>query len=185
MRWIPLLLITYLVVFVQTSLGMVLSIRAPSLGVLSPDLMAILAVYIALHARSGTDVAISAWVLGLALDLTSSGGVSGSTVIGPMALAYTASAALLFRIREAFFRERALTQATLALFFCLAAHGLWVTVQAALAGGLPWAAYGRILLQAVGLAVYTALLTPLGHYVLGLIEKWFIAALAIRGQGRR
>ena len=185
MRWIPLLALTYVVVFVQTSLGTVLSIQVPSLGVLSPDLAAIVAVFIALRARSGLDAAISAWVLGLALDLTSAGGVSASTVIGPMSLTYVLASGMLFRIREAFFRERALTQALLALFFCLIAHWLWVTAQALLGGRLAWRDYGRILLQAAALAVYTAALTPLGHYFLGLIEKWFIATVAVRGQGRR
>lgn len=185
MRWIPLLLLAYLLVLIQTSLGRVLSIHTDPLGVLSVDLLAILAAYLALHARSGLDAVLGAWALGLMLDLTSSGGVSASTVIGPMALGYVLAGGLLFRIREAFFGERALTQAALTLVFCLVAHGFWVTAQASLAGGMSWPAYGRILLQAGALALYTAALTPLVHYLLNLIAKWFIAVPAARGQGRR
>ncbi|HOD80531.1 MAG: hypothetical protein BWX88_01404 [Planctomycetes bacterium ADurb.Bin126] len=185
MRWIPLFLLGYLLVLIQTSLGHVLSIQAPHLGVLSVDLLAILAVYVTLHARSALDAALAAWTLGLALDFTSSGGVSASTVIGPMALGYVLAGGLLYRIREAFFRERALTQATLTLFFCLLAHGFWVTAQALLAEEMTWPAYGRILAQAGALAFYTAAITPLVHYLLSLIERWFIATPAVRGQGRR
>jgi len=101
MRWIPLFLLGYLLVLIQTSLGHVLSIQAPPLGVLSVDLLAILAVYVTLHARSALDAALAAWTLGLALDFTSSGGVSASTVIGPMALGYVLAGGLLYRIREA------------------------------------------------------------------------------------
>ena len=57
--------------------------------------------------------------------------------------------------------------------------------QALLAGEMTWPAYGRILAQAGALALYTAAITPLVHYLLSLMERWFIATPAVRGQGRR
>ena len=92
-----------------------------------------------------------------------------------------APAGLLFRVREAFFRERAMTQAMLAMAFCLMAHGLWVTSQALLgAGEMAWSTYGRTLLQAVGVSGYTALLMPLVHFGLVKCRRWFLASSAGR-----
>ena len=183
MRWIPLLILTYLVVLFQTTLGRLLTIRTAGIGTIGPDLTALLAVFVAFYGRNGVEVMLAAWVLGLAVDLTTTGGVGSMTAVGPMPLAYALAAGLLFRVREAFFRERALTQGLLAAAFCLLAHGLWVTTQSLLGGRTTWAAYGRTLLQAAALACYTGLLMPLAHVLLGKAQRLFLAAPA--GPGRR
>ena len=120
---------------------------------------------------------VAGWALGLAVDLTTVAGVGSGTVVGPMAIAYALTAGLLFRVREAFFRERALTQALLAWGFCLIAHGLWVTMQSLRTDGdVSWSAYGRTLLQAAGLACYSAVLMPLVHFLLVKCQRWILTA---------
>lgn len=174
MRWILLLILAYLLVLVQTTAGKVLVAHTQALGAIGPDLLAIAAVFLAFRAREALDVMLAGWVLGFALDLTSGGGPGAGTVVGPMAISYTVSCWAVYRIREALFRERALTQALVTLIFVVSAHGLWITLQSLLAGGTSWQAFFRTLLQAVGVAVYTAALAPLGFFVLSKVERWFI-----------
>jgi len=186
-RWIRFLILTYLVVLVQTTAGRLLVFRTSAVGMVGPDLLALLAVFVALHVRNWADVMLAAWSLGLAVDLTTAGGPGGATVVGPMALAYALTAGLLFRVREAFFREQALTQMLLAWAFCLLAHGLWVTAQWLLAPGeMTASAYARTLGQAGALAVYTALLMPLAHFALSKGQRLLLTGPASRGRrGRR
>jgi rod shape-determining protein MreD len=186
MRWIPFLILAYLVVLLQTTLGRLLTFTASGMGSIGPDLTALVAVFVALHARSWPDAMMAAWTLGLAVDLTAAGGVGASTVVGPMSLAYALTAGLLFRVREAFFRERAMTQALLALAFCLVAHFVWVSMQSLLApGGVTASAFGHALLQVLALACYSALLTPLVHFLLGKCGRWFLVSPVGIGGGRR
>ena len=184
MRWIPFVILVYLIVLFQTTLGRALTFRVAEVGTIGPDIAALAAVYVAFHARGWADAMLAAWGLGLAIDLTTAGGVGVLTVVGPMPIAYALAGGLLFRVREALFRERALTQALLALAFCLLAHGLWVTAQWVLTGGgLHWPAYGWSLLQVLASACYSALLMPLMHVGLGKCRRWFLPAAA--GPGRR
>jgi rod shape-determining protein MreD len=185
MRWIPFLILTYVVLLIQCTAGRVLVIHPEGLAPIGPDLAALVAVFMAFYARGWADAVLAAWVLGLALDLTAGGGV-GATAVGPMALAYAGAAGLLFRVREAFFRERAMTQALLALAFCLLTHTAWVTVQSLLAHGeVTASAYGLMMLQAVALACYSAALMPLVHFVLARCQRWFLTAPVGSGRRRR
>ena len=184
MRWIPFLILTYAVVLVETSVGWVLFIDISSLGAVGADLAAMVAVFVALHARGAADAMLAAWTLGLAADLTCGGGVGAVTVLGPMSIAYCLAAGLLWRAREAFFRERALTQAMLAFAFVALAHGMWATAQAVLAPGhVTLGDYGRTLLQVLAVACCTAVLMPLAHYVLRKCQRVFLVAAA--GPARR
>jgi rod shape-determining protein MreD len=179
MRWIPFLILTYLVVLAETSVGWVLFIESSSLGAVGPDLAAMVAVFVAFYARGATDAMLAAWALGLAVDLTTGGGLGATTVLGPMSIAYCLVAGALWRAREAFFRERALTQAMLAFAFVALAHGTWATAQAALAPGqVSLGDYGRTLLQVLAVACYTAVLMPLAHYVLRRCQRFFLVSAA-------
>jgi len=184
MRWIPFIVLIYLVLLVQTTVGKILTFTGGGLGRVGPDLLAIVVVFAALHTRSVTDVALAAWAAGLGLDLTTAGGPGATAVLGPMSLAYVVAAWIVYRLREAVFRERALPQALLALIFCAAAHGTWVTLQTALGGGA-WADYGRHLALAAALSVYTAVLMPLGHLALVPVRGLIIAAPAERSRRAR
>jgi rod shape-determining protein MreD len=184
MRWIPFLILAYLVVLLQTTAGQFLTIKTAGIGSIGPDLTALVAVFVAFYARNWVDAVLAAWALGLAIDLTAAGGPGAVTVVGPMSIAYCVATGLLFRVREAFFRERALTQALLAWAFCLLAHGLWVTAQSLLAAGeMTWRGYGQTLLQAAALACYTAVLMPMVHFALSKCQRWFLPAPV--GPGRR
>jgi len=186
MRWIPFVILAWLLVIVQTTLGRVLTLSGTPIGSIGPDFLAILAVFVALQARSGLDAALAAWVLGLALDLTAAGGVTSPTVVGPMPIAYALAATLVYWLREAVFRERALIQALLAALFCLVAHGIWVTAQSLRASGeMTWSAYGEVLVQAVALAAYTALLMPMGYWALRYLRRIFMMAPSGRSRRRR
>ncbi|MBL7133868.1 MAG: rod shape-determining protein MreD [Phycisphaerae bacterium] len=177
MRWIPLLILTYVVVLLETTVGRALFINTASLGSVGPDLTALVVVFVAFYARSATDAMIAAWILGFAVDLTVGGAMGAMTVVGPMSIAYCLVAGLLWRVRDAFFRERAVTQALLALAFCALAHGAWVTAQAMLAPGpAAFGDYGRTLGQALAGACYTALLMPLAHYGLSKCQRMFFVS---------
>jgi len=177
MRWIPLLILTYVVVLLETTLGRALFIDTVSLGSVGPDLTALVAVFVVFHARGATDAMLTAWILGFAVDLTVGGAAGGMAVVGPMSIAYSLVAGMLWRVRDAFFRERAVTQALLALAFCALAHGAWVTMQAMLAPGPGgFGDYGRTMLQALAVAVYTAALMPLAHYALSRCQRMFLVA---------
>jgi len=164
MRWVPLAILAYLVLLAQTTVGRVLAFDWPAVGTIGPDLLAMVAVYGALHARLRADAMLAAWGLGLLVDLTTAGGPGTVTRVGPMAAGYVLAVWVVASLREAFFRERAGAQVLLAAVFCAVAHGLWVTAQSLLA--MRWADYGAMLLQAACLAAYTGLLMPLGHWAL-------------------
>ena len=168
MRWIYFLLVVLIAVLVQTTVGQVLWFRS-SLGWVGPVFPAAVAVFVGLHAHSALDAALAGWALGFALDLTLSGGG-----MGLLALLYAAAAAGVFRIREAFFRERVVTQVLLGFFFCVFAHELWLLCQALLPGGAHGLS-GRLALQALGLSAYTAVLTPLVCAALRRMERLIVA----------
>ncbi|MCK4601413.1 MAG: hypothetical protein KAU28_03035 [Phycisphaerae bacterium] len=187
MRWIPFIILAYPILLVQTTLGRVLIIHSDHLGAVWPDFLAILAVFVALRAKALLDVMLAAWTLGLLVDLTTAGGPGGAAVIGPMAIAYTFGAFVVYRVREAFFREHRLPQVLLTFVFCLLAHWLWVTIQSLLAGGMSFSIYTRVLLQVVLVSAYTAALMLLGHPGLARCQRFFLTVPSGRSRraGRR
>ena len=170
------ILLTLIGIALAGVLGRLLTFSTDSIGQIGPDLAAVFAVFVALHARSAVDALGAGWVLGFSIDLLSAGAVEGGACVGIMSLSYMAGAGAVFWVREAFFRDRPLTQAILGGLFCLIAHGLWTTGQAARAGD--WSAWRRMLPQMLALTAYTALLTPLGHVVLARMRRLFLVAPA-------
>ena len=186
MRWVFLAILIYLLVLAQTTLAGILTFRMGGVGLVGPDLLAVLAVYVALRARAGVDVMLSAWLMGFAVDLTTGAGADVSTVVGVMSLGYVLGAGAVFRMREVMFRENILVQCVLTAVFCVIAHGFWVTVQWFLGfRTTPWSGYFQMLLQALLLSVYTAALMPLGRAGLRRCERWIIAASTDRPGRRR
>jgi rod shape-determining protein MreD len=182
MRWIPFILLTLLVVLLQRTLGPVLTFTPRGIGSVGPDLAAMVAVYVACQTRTWEDAMLGGWLLGFAVDIAV--GAAG-VAVGPMAITYALAAGLLFRSRDAFFHERAVTQGVLGMGFCLVAHGLWVTFQSMLGSpGMDWNVYGHTMLQAALLALYTGGLMPLAHALLRGVRRLIIVAPAGRG-GRR
>lgn len=153
MRWFYFLLIVLIGTMVQTTLAQFLWVRTP-VGWVGPEILAVVAVYFAFNARSGVDAALAGWILGFALDLTTSG-----EGMGLLSLLYAALSAGLFVVRRAFFRERMLSQMLTTLAFCLAAYQVW-TLYVLVMAGLPLSSWPGRALQAAGLAGYTALVAP-------------------------
>ncbi len=176
MRWVFLAILTYILVLLQTTVVGLVTFRIPWVGYVGPDLLAVLAVFVALRARSGVDVMLTAWILGMTLDVTTGAGARVSTAVGPMAIGYVLAAGVAFRIREIFFRDSVPAQCLLAFLFCLTAHGVWVISQWLLAlrsvsaGGLM-----AMLVQVLLVSIYTAAIMPLVCIGLRRCERWIIA----------
>lgn len=184
MRWVPLVIFSYLFVVLQSTLGRILTLDRLAMGAVGPDFLALMAVFLALQVRSASEAMIGGWVLGMWLDVYTAGGAGPATVIGPMSIAYAVGVGLVFRIREALFRDRAIPQMLLAVFFVFFCHGLWVTVQTIAAGQLGWGGYGHLLLRVLLSAVYSALLMPLVYMLLMSCRSWLISSPP-QGRGSR
>jgi len=135
-------------------------------------------VFFALSLRDPRDSMMAAWSLGLAMDLMLCGMGGAPTAVGPMCIAYVVGSIAVFRVREAFFRERALARALLVLLFCLIVQSLWVTMQTIL--NFAWSSWWPAMAKAVGISLYAALVAPLVCIVLQQCAGWFIAAPARR-----
>ena len=180
MRWIPFVIASFLLVVVQSTAGRAVSFTMGSARLVGPDLVAIFAVFIVLNARFGVDAMIAAWLAGLMVDLTTAAAAGSPTAVGPMAIAYVAAAGVVFRVREAFFRDQLLPQVLLGLIFCLVAHGLWLTLQSARAWSFE--RYAPSLVTAVYAAAYTGVLTPFVCYALNRVRSWFLTGQAARAR---
>jgi cell shape-determining protein MreD len=159
MRWIPFIILVYVVLVVQSSLGL-----AMGFGGVSPDLLAVVAVAVALWAPNAMTAMLAAWVLGFALDLTITGATGGLTVAGPMSLAYLVGARLIFNLREIVYNDRVIIRGLLAGVFCIVTHGLWVLSQCLLT--VSWSDFPRLMGQGAGVALYTAIVAPIGCWML-------------------
>lgn len=178
MRWIYFLLITYAAVLVQTTVGQVLWLPTPA-GWIAPVFLAAMAVFVAMFVRSRVDALLAAWTLGMATDLTLSG--SG---MGLLALLFLAGAWGVYNLREAFFCERVATQVIMALLFCLFVFETWAVYQVLL-GDLPGGQFARLALQAAGISVYTAAVTPLICAALRRMQRVLMTFPSGRGRERR
>lgn len=168
MRWIAFVILAVAAVALQMSIGAAMRIPLGDGGLaLAIDFLAILAVLTALRVGDGFDAILAGWVLGLLIDLT-----TVNLPIGLHALTYALAAAFVYQSRGSVFSESPLTQALLALGFCLIAHGLARTfVDFRVRPDARW--LGRDLLQAALVALTTAAATPM---MLGLLRHvdWLI-----------
>lgn len=192
MRWLLFVILVYVALLLQTTFGNLLMVRSEWPGPIMPDLLAAVAVFFALSLRQSADVVIACWALGLGLDLTTTGAMAGAAdgqfflpPLGPMAIAYTLAGLTVFKLREAFFRERVFSQMILVAFFVVAAHGLYVLIIS-LVGSRhgQWDYFGQRLVQALLTALYSAALAPLVHSLLRRSEKMLIAPVGGRNSGR-
>jgi rod shape-determining protein MreD len=168
MRWGYFLLAVLAGVMVQTTVAQVLWFQTP-VGWVGPEVLAMVAVFVALNVRSATDAALAGWTLGMAMDLTLSG--EGMGLLG---LLYAAVAAGMFHFRRAFFREKVLTQMLLSLGFCLMVYEAW-TLYDLLLRAAPAAEYGRRGVQVLGLSAYTGVLAPMTYAGLRRVQRLLLA----------
>jgi rod shape-determining protein MreD len=177
MRWIPFVILIYFSVLAQVAVAN-LPVQFAITGDIAPNITAVLAVFFALSLRDPRDALMAAWSLGFAMDLMLTGMGGVATAVGPMSIAYVLGASVIFRVREAFFRERALARALLSLLFCLIAHSLWVTMQTLL--GFAWSAWLPAITKAIGISLYTAITAPFICIIMHRCGGWFVAAPARR-----
>ncbi|MEK6645018.1 MAG: rod shape-determining protein MreD [Planctomycetota bacterium] len=158
MRWIAFSIVVYVVTVLQTAV-------VPFLGVhhTQPDLLIILAVYYALTARA-QDALLAAWCIGLAADLTGLGFARHGGV-GLHAFTLGLIAILIVNTRDFTFRDSVITRLVytlLAAFLQSMIVGLHLYYTAANRPALIDVVQGSLYS-----AVFTALLAPYGHWVLG------------------
>ena len=151
MRWTWFLILAAVGFILQNTVVPVLWLPTP-LGEVGPELLAALTVFVALNVRGRTNAALAGWVLGFAVDLNLSDGG-----MGLLALLYAGGAAVLYRAREVFFRDRALVQIILSFVFCAVVFQVWTAYDVFVVTGGP---YARRAAQALCLSAYTAVLTP-------------------------
>ncbi|HHH76591.1 MAG TPA: hypothetical protein ENL03_06170 [Phycisphaerae bacterium] len=186
MRWGLFIILAWLVILMQITILGLIRIPIESLGVIMPDLMAGLAVFVVLRGKRLANVLIAVWILGLIVDLTNSSGAGQETVLGPMPIAYVLSAWIIFQAREVFFREWIITQVLLAFAFTLLAHLVWVTWQCLAArDATTWQDFGHLIVQAGLLAAYTAVITPVMYMLLKPCQRFIFADQSGRSSRRR
>lgn len=157
MHWIAFAILLYLVTVLQTTVAPFIAVHT-----IRPDLMVIVAVHYALLARAH-DALIACWFTGLAIDLTSLSYLEHSNV-GVNAVSLGLLAIVIINVRELTFRESAITQLVmtfvtkLALAILVGLHGLWAVG--------PSIRLGDVVTHAIWAAIYTAILTPYGHWIL-------------------
>lgn len=180
-HWAPFIILSILILLVQTTVGSLLAFTVTDVGTVSPDLLALVVTTVAMWARNPVDIMLVAWVVGFVLDLASTGGIAGASSVGPMALGYALSAGVVYRIREAFFREKVLPQAMLVLIFCLLANLFRVSMQMAVSWHWQGGTFGRQLIQAVLLSLYTAVMVVPFFWIFSGIHRWLITTPPGRG----
>ena len=180
-HWAPFILLSVLILLLQTTVGSLLAFTVHDVGTVSPDLLALVVTTIAMWARNPVDIMLVAWGVGFVLDLTSTGGLAGTSSVGPMALGYAIAAGIIYRIREAFFREKVLPQAMLVLIFCLLSNIFRVTMQMVVSWHWDGSTFGRQLVQAVLLALYSAVMVVPFFWIFSGIHRWLITTPPGRG----
>lgn len=177
MRWIPYTIILFLLLALQCSLGQAIKFSTSVTDTIWPDFLAVMAVFVAMNAATTEDAMMGAWAAGLAADLLA----GGSFVIGPMAILFSLVASAVHKMRDTFFCERPGAQFVLGLLFAMVTHLAWVFLQAMI--GWSFDGFGSALLQAIGIAVYTGVATPVMCWlVLMRIPRWFLVIGGRRGR---
>lgn len=108
----------FVALVVQLSLANALTLA--SLGYVQPNIVASVAVFIALFANR-MSVLWACWGLGLLVDLVTIPADCTAPVVGPNAFGYVAGGLLVLQLRTMVFRRRAITMSVLTLAFLLAA----------------------------------------------------------------
>ncbi len=174
MKWLPLLVVGWLIVLVQSTLGRVLIFERFVVGPIGPDMMAALLVLLGLNGKKTGEVCSGAMVLGLMMDLMTAGGGPSLTRVGPMMLAYGLAVFLLQQIREAVDRDSLLPVAVLSGLVTLIAHGVWMILQYSLADGGSFSALMGSLVQVFFSAIYTAAVVPWIYWLLRPATVWIL-----------
>lgn len=127
MRWIVLAIFAYLVIGLQEGTHRLLEISFGTPVSAAPQLLLILAVFIAAWAPS----LAAGWamiLLGILADLAPMRVIPGPALIGPASLAFVAAASVVIRLRALFRRDSPLGLAVLVLLAGVAQHLVYVLI---------------------------------------------------------
>ena len=134
MRWTVFFILAYLLIGLQTSLAPLLRI-----DFVAPNLLMILAVYIALH-TSGTTASYACLLLGLAVDLTTpyplADGVRDAAILGPNMIGFVFGGWIVLQLRNLVYRDSPVGIAVVVFLAGVFIH-LFCTVLLTVRG-LPW-----------------------------------------------
>lgn len=172
MRWAVFAIFGFVLVVIQLSLRNALTLQ--SLWQISPNVVAPLAVFIALFAQRSA-VLWACWLLGLLVDLSPQSAGATYHLLGVNALAYTAGGYVIMQLRTTVFRRRVLTVGFLTLVFIVAAtlvSVMLLTIRSWYPGELsyrPLAGLGKGVL----IAVYSGIIAiPLGWLLNQTFSLW-------------
>ena len=174
MRWAVFAIIAFAIVALQLSLAGALTLH--TVGGLKPNLVAALAVFIALFAHR-TSVLWGCWLLGLMLDLGPAATPGPVHVIGPHALGYVFGGFLILQLRSMVFRRRALTLGFLTFVFMVGAAVVAIFILGVRSfypgeSPMPGGALSE-LVRRMGTALYSGLLAiPFGWLLLTTFPLW-------------
>lgn len=159
MRWFPFAILLYLTTVLQTAFAPFIAIHT-----VQPDLMVILAVYYAMHARR-YDALIACWIIGLVTDLAGTSYTDlGYSNLGVSALGLGLLGLVIVNLRELTFRESGASQllttflAKLCLNLIVGSHMLYVIDD--------MGRFGDVFTVAFWQATYTAALALYGYWIL-------------------
>ncbi len=162
MRWIAFAILLYLAAVLQTTLAPFVDIQT-----IRPDFMLILAVHYALMAARW-DAPLACWFIGLTVDLTGLSYAQHSS-LGVNAFAFGLIGLLIVRIREFTFRESPMTPLFVAF---IAKSGLSLIVGLHMLYVLEaWPRWREVIWIGLWSAVYSAVLAPYFHWLLGRLRK--------------
>jgi rod shape-determining protein MreD len=174
MRWPVFLVAAFIVLVLQFSLRDVLTLR--TIGSISPDFVASLAVFVCLFAPRSTAL-WACWLLGLAMDLGPPAGAMKWHLVGPHALGYVFGGYLVLQLRTMVFRRRAITAGLVTCLFLIASGVLatfLLTVRSWYLEDTPlyYAPLGE-LWERIKIAVYSGLVgVPFGWLLQITIPMW-------------
>lgn len=161
MHWVVFSVVVYLFTVAQTALAPFLDVNA-----VRPQLMVILAVYLALSARV-QDALLACWIIGFVMDLTSHSYVSHGNV-GLHALLMGTLAMMIVKTRDWTHRDNVVSHLVFtfagSLFMSLGVgvHALWISDA--------WGRFDGFLAMSIYTAMYTTILAPYGHWCLAKIR---------------
>ncbi len=148
MRALPFAILAAIALVLQISVVPAIAVS----GGFEPQLLLILALFVALFARAEAAL-IGCWVLGLLVDLQS------EARLGSYAFAFGLVGLGIVQIRSSLFRDHPLSHVVLAFLFCLLAE-MVAAAPLAVSGVPPGALIRLLLYQPLSTAAYTSLLTP-------------------------
>lgn len=125
---------------------------------------------------------IVGWFAGVFIDVANAGG-AGTTLVGPMSVAYSLACGVIGRTGQAMFNDKVAVRMFMVMVFCLVSHFIWGAMQAILTRSLGWSDFGRLLLQICISAALSGAATLLLIYPMNALAKLAVVPRSTRYGG--